>query len=196
MTTQTMKKIRVALDGGPEMTAYSNGETWNGFACPRFTKEELLSHLESECFYSEGVQMVRYDADRDAFIVRTGYDDAPEEVVDGQDFETIDGTLRLYALGAWGWCWHGGDEVEDEPATFRAGINRHGETPGFDSDEFTSFADARKALAMRADALGWAELTASIDAAVEGDSCVWPVNRKGLKVDESKAFEVFYIERY
>lgn len=76
-------------------------ETWNGFACPLFTRE-VVERMVAECPYLP----LSYDAERDAFIEKD--DDGDDEV-----YEAIEiGGSRYYAVGAWSWAWH--EEIPDD----------------------------------------------------------------------------------
>ena len=87
-------------------TGYTDGDLWNGWSTPRFTKEEALKIADA---FSE-VYKAEYDAAIDSFTFT--YDEP--ETFAGID-EVIDGeTVRLYPIGTWGWIW---DEVKPDIIT-------------------------------------------------------------------------------
>jgi hypothetical protein len=86
--------------------AYLNGERWNGWAMPYFTKETALDMLTASG------NTFRFDDARDAFII------SEPEAYDGEDYvieaEQIDVNgerVKVYAVGAGCWVW---DEVTDD----------------------------------------------------------------------------------
>lgn len=90
------------------MKHFTDGDDWNGWACPYFEKSEaerILKASEANGFEWE------YDVEQDAYIVSNSQEDedyAPE-VFEGSNYE-IEGTnLTLYGIGAYSWIW----EVEE-----------------------------------------------------------------------------------
>jgi hypothetical protein len=91
----TYKTIRVSSnDGESFMTGYSNGHLWNGWECPSFTKQEVLSQLQpgGHLAPSEHMSQCRFVWSDlvDTFILLEGIDGAAlPEVVDIAPFETL-----------------------------------------------------------------------------------------------------------
>ncbi|VVE17832.1 MULTISPECIES: hypothetical protein [Pandoraea] len=105
---RTLEIISVSLDEGPSYQAYSCGERWNGWHCPYFTFEEAMKVTEHPHLVG-----LKYVAEKDQFIL-----DDPDYVNDPmyvpEIFEpetvTVDGRqIKLYAIGAFGWCWNKND---------------------------------------------------------------------------------------
>jgi hypothetical protein len=84
---------------------YTDGDTWNGWACPYFIREEaerVLTLSEANGF------AWHYDTEQDAFICRNTSDPVEYEP---EVFQTIqakldgDGELPLYGVGSYSWIW-------------------------------------------------------------------------------------------
>lgn len=80
---------------------FSDGDTWNGFACPYFEYSEAVRVLQTL-----GNQWEYVKEDK-AFIVRNLAD--PDDL-EPEEFEVIsivvDGrTIEVYAIGAYSWIW-------------------------------------------------------------------------------------------
>jgi deoxyribodipyrimidine photolyase-like uncharacterized protein len=105
-----MKQLTSAsfvLDTQPKQhfKGYTGDSDWNGFTCPYFEREEAERVLSAS--EPNGYRWT-YDADQDAFLVRS--EDDPEdyepEVFAGTEQQTINGdTLTVYAIGAYSWAW-------------------------------------------------------------------------------------------
>lgn len=90
---------------------YGDGSNWNGFACPYFERE-----IAERVLWASEANGYRwtYDADRDAFLVRSEEDpaDYEPEVFEGIERRTTDGeTLIVYAIGAYSWSWRATEEM-------------------------------------------------------------------------------------
>ncbi|MBK1901999.1 MULTISPECIES: hypothetical protein [Burkholderia] len=95
----------VSLDVGPSYQAYSRGERWNGWECPYFTIEEAMKLLAHP--YLDGL---RYDAEGDKFIMDDGDGEVLDETVFASRVVLVDGNpIKVYAIGAFGWCWNKDD---------------------------------------------------------------------------------------
>lgn len=97
---------------------FTDGQRWNGFACPSFTLEDAqrlaaINNVTPYCGH------IKYDPDRDAFIF--------DEHGDGGDTAlalpsvefgavTVEGQ-KLYSIGAFAWCWYEADP-DDRVARF------------------------------------------------------------------------------
>lgn len=88
---------------------YTDGQHWNGWECPRFTKEIGLLVME-QFSYDEPLKAY-FDESKDAFIFPV--EDSEPDVYEGVDITCDGDILHVYAIGAWGWVW---DEYE-EPVT-------------------------------------------------------------------------------
>lgn len=98
--TFTLSELGVSSKG------YTNGSTWNGFACPWFTKEQAID-LMDQCNAHEAIpDIIIFDEEQDRFV-DFEYGELVDE--DAYSFATcdIDG-MHLYAFGD-GWIW---EEVE------------------------------------------------------------------------------------
>lgn len=102
----SLQPATFALDafGDRYFHGFTEGQRWNGFACPLFPLEEavrlaLINNATTYC------GRIEYDSARDAFLFYEEEDESRTDVepqvyaavnVDGQ---------RLYAIGAFGWTW-------------------------------------------------------------------------------------------
>ncbi len=102
----TFEKAYFCIDAIPNerFHGYTNGDNWNGFACPCFEKglaEQVLNASKVNGYVSN------YDAENDTFIVQSK-DDPPEyapQEFKGQ-FVTIDEKeIKVYPVGAYSWIW-------------------------------------------------------------------------------------------
>lgn len=94
-----METIRVTLDGGTFFTALTDGQTWNGFQCPYFTKEEGLKIVDY--VQHDGIT---YNEDIDSFIEFDACD------IHNKDnytyiYPIMIGEAQYYAIGHGGWTW-------------------------------------------------------------------------------------------
>lgn len=102
-----MVKARFVLDAfaEEEFEGYTQGETWNGFACPYFPFESavrLMNVLEL------ARQTAFYDAETDQFV------HAEEDCEDDPDRYgsiKVSGIGKLYPVGTAVWTW---EKVENE----------------------------------------------------------------------------------
>lgn len=82
-------------------TGYTDGDTWNGFACPYFSYMEAVRLLE------EFGNKWSYDEIKDAFIVwvvGATANDEPE-VFESVTIQVNDKDVKTYAIGAYSWVW-------------------------------------------------------------------------------------------
>jgi poly-gamma-glutamate capsule biosynthesis protein CapA/YwtB (metallophosphatase superfamily) len=100
-----LRKAKFAIDSIPNISfeGYTNGETWNGWACPYFEKSEAEHVLQaSEANHFKWV----YNTGQNTFIVYSDDDEAVEEI-----FEAVQGFLEdgneiiVYGIGAYSWIW-------------------------------------------------------------------------------------------
>jgi hypothetical protein len=106
-----MSKAKFAIDSIPDVVfqGYTNGDTWNGWACPYFEKAEAERVLRA----SE-VNRYLWTYTENGFSVQN--QDDPEgyesEVFEALKIATEDGSeLTVYAIGAYSWIWEPMSEV-------------------------------------------------------------------------------------
>lgn len=114
----TMRYSTFSFDDGPSYVGVTDGRTWNGWACPSFTREVAESICRSGVICDEW----RYDESTECFLTRDDqtpcgeWDAWPVEIINGQ---------RLYALGSDIYCWnddglrHPGDNEVSGPESPR-----------------------------------------------------------------------------
>jgi len=103
---RSLRETEFALDIIPErtFTGYTTGDTWNGWACPLFPKEEadriveLFDGLEHP--YDGKKHRAAYDEAADAFVF---YDPADDSWTSFRGVEK-DGR-SLYPIGTYIWTW-------------------------------------------------------------------------------------------
>ena len=110
-----------ALDafGDRYFHGFTEGQHWNGFACPLFPLEEalrltLINNATTYC------GRIEYDPARDAFLFYENEDESDagnqsDAGVEPQVYAAanIDG-MKLYAIGAFGWTWDKCDPDADD----------------------------------------------------------------------------------
>jgi hypothetical protein len=85
-----------SIENGEAFRGYDLGDTWNGWRMPAFPFAEAQKVAEA-C-------SINYDAKLDAFIFDYDKDYDPE-VYSSKEYQTVDGTKKLYAIGAGCWVW-------------------------------------------------------------------------------------------
>ena len=118
MICMEMRKSRFGIDTNEEeFVGYTTGALWNGWATPYFTKEvadEIVKVNNKGYSYDQRDEVgyyAVYNAEKDQYEFYDPDLDTPD-VFEGEDCETVDGTLHLYGIGAYCWIW---DEIEEEP---------------------------------------------------------------------------------
>lgn len=103
MITYPLTAATLCIDEGPVYPGYvDTGVTWNGWACPFFTREVAERIAEAA---TAGDFTVAYNEERDAFVETTeGFEDEATDYP-AQWVLTAEGWLRLYPVGAWAWVW-------------------------------------------------------------------------------------------
>lgn len=103
----SLRKATFVIDSIPDVTfeGYTDGDTWNGWACPYFEKSEAERVLEAS---QANHYSWSYDSEQDAFIVRS--EDDPEEYepeVFGAVKRNVEdnGQVTVYGIGAYSWIW-------------------------------------------------------------------------------------------
>lgn len=102
MQTTKFQKATFILDAfeGEEFEGCTQGETWNGFACPYFPFENaqrLMSVLSSDG------QTAFYDEKADVFVCAE--EDEDEEDAYRYGAISVEGLGKLYPIGARVWTW-------------------------------------------------------------------------------------------
>lgn len=109
-------KVTIGLgdDEDPVFDAYTQGDSWNGWAIPFFTAEEgqriaAWTHALAEQS-PEGIETATWDEARRVFVLEdpqyphaTGEPIPDEDIVDGVTVEDLG--LTLYGIGAYKWAW-------------------------------------------------------------------------------------------
>jgi hypothetical protein len=97
------------VDGLNEKFAgYTNGQTWNGFACPAFEEDEadkiIAALTEPDPGSGNGSGKI-FSKSADSIIIFE--EEYPEEplVFNCELIETLTGTKRVFALGSHVWTW-------------------------------------------------------------------------------------------
>lgn len=106
-----MKKSLFTIDGFDAIfEGYTQGQHWNGWACPYFTKEVAgkIMQVNNKSHDFKAYQM-HYDKEQDAFIRQEDEGDEPY-VMKGID---IDG-MHLYPIGTMCWIWDDIAEYQSE----------------------------------------------------------------------------------
>jgi hypothetical protein len=118
-TRKNLTPARVYLDGinpdAPVDAYVCEGEFWNGWACPYFTKEQayVFAAMWHARFYKKTwsrKKLFTFDAANDIYSF---FDPENEEIeaVKGADRLGPDGaTIHVYAIGSHGWTW----SIEEE----------------------------------------------------------------------------------
>lgn len=103
-TTMALAKALFTIDGlnGP-FGGYHDGSTWNGWACPHFTKMEADRILESFLKQpSVEANAAQYDSELDEYVFEE--DGNGPEPFGRSRFSAPDGS-PLYAIGTAYWTW-------------------------------------------------------------------------------------------
>ena len=90
-TTFTMD----SMDDDVFIKGITYGYTWNGWACPYFTKESVLQIAKEMPDFG-----IQYDANQDMFFGESEYYDREEwqsKIINGQ---------KYYPIGNCSWCWY------------------------------------------------------------------------------------------
>jgi len=99
-----MKKavFRIEIYGDNNFEGFTNGETWNGWACPYFTFQEAQKIVDA---HRKTGQNAQYDEDSEAFLF---------EVQNEEEFYlplNVEGR-NLYSIGYSSWIWEESDAKE------------------------------------------------------------------------------------
>lgn len=92
------------MDPDEVYEGYCTDQRWNGWACPHFEFDEVLRMMENPTGWN-----VTYDAKSDTFtIIADEIDEA--EVIKPIMINVEGKEVKVYPIGAGGWCW---DEVNE-----------------------------------------------------------------------------------
>lgn len=102
-----MRETEFSIDtlGSKVFEGYTQGEEWNGWACPYFTFEQAEQVVKA---HSEKGLKAWYDPDTDAF----SFEIEASNEIDTFKAEEIEGQ-RLYPIGASCWIWEEQSHEED-----------------------------------------------------------------------------------
>jgi hypothetical protein len=81
---------------------YTANQHWNGWECPYFEMDE--AKRIAEAFEREYGTILEYNEETDTFLLWDEAYDEPEEFK-GIDISFGGQPIRVYAIGAFGWCW-------------------------------------------------------------------------------------------
>ncbi len=95
-------------DGAPtKFPGFTTGKTWNGWACPYFTKK-VADQVMEKTNYAASLNMANdtrpavYDPERDAYIFYSGTGADEEQEVYAAE---MIGGKKLYPIGGGSWTW-------------------------------------------------------------------------------------------
>lgn len=100
-----MRKYRKStfnIDDGEMIEGYTNGATWNGWACPNFNLENAMI-LASQFSEYDSSKML-YDTQKDTFFYQVDGEEIVEEWT-GKDIEVDGEIIHVYPIGAYCWVW-------------------------------------------------------------------------------------------
>lgn len=105
MLTGEFTSVRFSMDALEGVfEGFTNGDTWNGWACPYFEQSTAKQVLEAS--EVNGYRWTFDDA-RDVFSIRSKEDPedyGPEEFA-GLDITLSGNSIRVYPIGAFSWTW-------------------------------------------------------------------------------------------
>ena len=107
---EPLKPAVFTIEDVNQYDGYDEEYSWNGWACPWFTKEV------GEQIASDLGGLMKFDANKDTFVYTYPYEDGSDVEVDyfvGADIETVDGTKHLYPIGNKSWIWDTVEEIDD-----------------------------------------------------------------------------------
>ena len=97
-----MRATRFTIEayGDAEFDGYTNGELWNGWACPYFTRAQAMKIVAAHNTLGDG--QARYDESADSFVF--SFNDGEADTQDAFPVVNIEGRA-LYPIGAFCWIW-------------------------------------------------------------------------------------------
>lgn len=99
-----------SIDGALVTKGWTAGDTWNGWECPYFEKDEaeaINKHVSG--YYDESTDSYKVNIEGEPTTAET-----PEEMVDtfeSQIIKTPEGDKKVWAMGAYSWVW---DKYDDQ----------------------------------------------------------------------------------
>ncbi len=106
MDNHSLHRADFSLDAVEETSysGYTDGRTWNGWACPYFEYETAVRVLQDS---EANSYQWAYDPAKDAFVIKHKDDpsDFEPEVIQGVSISVERRTLRVYPIGAYSWVW-------------------------------------------------------------------------------------------
>jgi hypothetical protein len=108
------QRARFAIEDvyDPPVDGWTRGETWNGWACPRFewaaaqrVMEQTNASRDGDWDPVLGHPPIVYDVEADRFVVRLEPGDDPDYVAGEAMVTAAGGVVMVYAIGAWAWTW-------------------------------------------------------------------------------------------
>lgn len=96
-----MEKAKFYIGDGPIYDGYTNGNHWNGWACPWFTRE-VADQISREV--NDGYSSMVYNKANDCFIYK-GYRNEGSDIFKGKDIRG----KHLYPIGTAYWMWDKAD---------------------------------------------------------------------------------------
>ncbi len=100
-----MRQSTFMLDalGESSFSGYTNGEEWNGFACPYFNFDQATALVVA---WQEQGWAAHYDEVADAFVFSVNQDFETGESEEFEVFTAIERTgVKYYSIGAYSWAW-------------------------------------------------------------------------------------------
>lgn len=112
------RKTQFSIDGSDALfVGWTAGERWNGWACPRFTKEEADKVMEDFNLSLHG-PYIRYDEGTDTYHVP--FNDGEEwDEHKGEIINTFEGPVKVYTIGAGYWVW---DDLSNHNGRVNSGV--------------------------------------------------------------------------
>ena len=102
-----MEKAKFYIAEGPIYEGYTNGDHWNGWACPWFIKE-VADQIAKEVNADAPYCTMHYDKENDTFIYK-GYGEEEVGIFKGKDIHG----KHLYPIGTAYWMWDKANEKEE-----------------------------------------------------------------------------------
>lgn len=98
------------FDDGVPRRGYTNGRTWNGWACPGLEWEDAATAVDIDFATTkeagENCGGSWYRIDRNANAIVEIDEEGTEHRDEGTLVETVDGPRRLYFPGSGSYCWN------------------------------------------------------------------------------------------
>jgi hypothetical protein len=104
MTTINVIKSSFCVDDTNYYEGFTAGETWNGWACPMFTKETTQKIL-TEMFDRGDLVEWSFDEKSDTFHYMFNDGNEEHEAVNSFDVYFAGQKMHVYGLGAYAWVW-------------------------------------------------------------------------------------------